>query len=167
MGHSVNLLALIPKTIYLFLPCKLHFLDKLKQLVALQIFQSSYLSCEESLNHNTSSYYYYTQIKHISETLDILQKSQQSWWLPNLVLYQTVERVLSYRADKPGIRAHTRTHTETDVGKNNTQRPKLASGKNESRNVISALKVKNILSMGKLKQIWSLKGIASRVFLES
>ena len=33
--------------------------------------------------------------------------------------------------------------------------------------VISAFKVKNILSMGKLKQIWSLKGIASRVFLES
>ena len=37
--------------------------------------------------------------------------------------------------DKQGIGAHTDTHTETDAGKDNSQRPKLASGKNECKNV--------------------------------
>ena len=35
-----------------------------------------------------------------------------------------------YRADKLGVDAHTRTHTQTDAGNDNTQRPKLASSKN-------------------------------------
>ena len=35
-----------------------NFLEKLPKLVALQIFQSSHLSCGESLNHNTLSQYY-------------------------------------------------------------------------------------------------------------
>ena len=60
-GTSVNSLALIFKTIYLFLrmhALQVDFLEKLPKLVALQIFQSLYLSCGESLNHNTLSYYY-------------------------------------------------------------------------------------------------------------
>ena len=34
---------------------QVNFPEKLPKLVALQIFQSSYLSCGESLNHNTLS----------------------------------------------------------------------------------------------------------------
>ena len=37
---------------------------------------------------------------------------------------------MSYRADKLGVDAHTRTHTQTEAGNDNTRRPKLASGKN-------------------------------------
>ena len=37
---------------------QVNFLEKLPKLVALQNFQSSYLSCGESLNHNTLSHYY-------------------------------------------------------------------------------------------------------------
>ena len=37
---------------------------------------------------------------------------------------------MSYRADKLVIDARTDTHTQTDAGNDNTQRPKLASGKN-------------------------------------
>ena len=36
---------------------------------------------------------------------------------------------MSYRADKLGVDAHARTHTQTDAGNGNTRRPKLASGK--------------------------------------
>ena len=38
--------------------------------------------------------------------------------------------MMSYRADKLGVDAHARTHTQTDAGNDNTRRPKLASGKN-------------------------------------
>ena len=47
---------------------------------------------------------------------------------------------MSYRADKQVITAHTdgrtdgRTDTQTDAGNDNTQRPKLASGKNAEAN---------------------------------
>ena len=37
---------------------QVNFLEKLQKLVALQNFQSSYLSCGEFLNHNTLSHYY-------------------------------------------------------------------------------------------------------------
>ena len=37
--------------------------------------------------------------------------------------------MMSYRADKLGVDAHARTHTQTDTGNDNTRRPKLASGK--------------------------------------
>ena len=36
--------------------------------------------------------------------------------------------MMSYRADKLGVDAHARTHTQTDAGNDNTRRPKLASG---------------------------------------
>ena len=41
---------------------------------------------------------------------------------------------MSYRADKQVIDTHTDTHTDryTDRGDDNTRRPKLASGKNDS-----------------------------------
>ena len=42
------------------------------------------------------------------------------------------------------------THTETDVGKDNTQRPKLASGKNESRNVNTDQLISPYLTLGTL-----------------
>ena len=41
---------------------------------------------------------------------------------------------MSYRADKLWVDAHTQTHTQTDAGNDNTQRPKLASCKNEENN---------------------------------
>ena len=42
-----------------FVPAlEINFLENLPQLVALWIFQSSYLSCGESLNHNILSHYY-------------------------------------------------------------------------------------------------------------
>ena len=47
----------------------------------------------------------------------------QIWW-------SQLERMMSYRADKQGVDAHIRTHTQTDAGNDNTRRPKLASGKN-------------------------------------
>ena len=37
---------------YFFLALEVHFLKNLPQLLALQIFQSSYISHGESLNHN-------------------------------------------------------------------------------------------------------------------
>ena len=39
---------------------------------------------------------------------------------------------MSYHADKLGVDAHARTHTHTDAGNDNTRRPKLASGKNDT-----------------------------------
>ena len=52
-GTSMNLLALILKT-YLIVPAlQVNFLEKIPHLVALQIFKSSYLTCGESLDHNT------------------------------------------------------------------------------------------------------------------
>ena len=49
------------------------------------------------------------------------------WWF-------LLERVMSYRADKLGVDTRTHIHTlwHTDTGNDNTQRPKLASGKNWS-----------------------------------
>ena len=41
------------------------FSEKLPKLVALQIFQSSCLSCGEFHNHNTLSHHYSSHIKHI------------------------------------------------------------------------------------------------------
>ena len=56
-GTSVKLLVLILET--MICSCLANnFLEKLPKLVALQVFQSSYLSCGESLNHNTLSHYY-------------------------------------------------------------------------------------------------------------
>ena len=37
---------------------QVNFVEKLPKLVALQIFQSSYLSYGESLNHNTLSHHF-------------------------------------------------------------------------------------------------------------
>ena len=61
-----------------------HFIDligtqtqKLPYLVAphSQIFQGSYLSCGESLNHNILSHYYLTDIKHIFENITYITKN--------------------------------------------------------------------------------------------
>ena len=38
------------------------------------------------------------------------------------------QRMMRYRADKLGVDANARTHTQTDTGNDNTRRPKLASG---------------------------------------
>ena len=92
-GTSVNSLALILKTIFFVPALQVSFLEKLPQLVALQIFQSSLLSCGESLNHNTLSHYHYIHIEHISENITYITKKTPKLvakiWLPNLVLYQT------------------------------------------------------------------------------
>ena len=65
-GTSWNSLALIPKTINLFLAAlQVNFLEKLPELVALQIFQSSYLGCGESHSHNALLHNYQTHIEHI------------------------------------------------------------------------------------------------------
>ena len=59
---------------------QVNFLVKLPQLVALQIFQSSDLSCGVSLAHyNTLSHYYHTHIEHISENITHVTKRHQSW----------------------------------------------------------------------------------------
>ena len=58
---------------------QINVLEKLLQLVALQIFQSLYLSCGESINHNTLSHYYEAHIELFLKTLHILQKRHQSW----------------------------------------------------------------------------------------
>ena len=55
-GTSVNSLALILKQFVRAL--QVNFLEKLPKLVTLQNFQNLYLSCGESLNHNTLSHYY-------------------------------------------------------------------------------------------------------------
>ena len=52
-----NSLALILKKNQFISALQVNFLEKLPKLVALQIVQSSYLSCGESLNHNTLSHY--------------------------------------------------------------------------------------------------------------
>ena len=54
---------------------QVNFLEKLPKLVALQNFQSSYLSCGESLNHNTLSHYYLRHIKHIFENITYITKN--------------------------------------------------------------------------------------------
>ena len=73
---------------------QINVLEKLPQLVALQIFLSLYLSCGESLNHNTLSHYE-AHIEHISEDITYITKMTPKLvakiWLPNLVLYQTAE----------------------------------------------------------------------------
>ena len=62
---------------------------------------------------------------------------------------------MSYRADKQVITAHTdgRTDTQTDAGNDNTQRPKLASGKNMNHENYAAwkdpLEGKNVLKVNK------------------
>ena len=52
-----------------------------------------------------------------------------------------MKRVMSYRADKLVIDTRTDTHTQTDAGNDNTQRPKLASGNkflwNQNKNNVS------------------------------
>ena len=53
---------------------QVNFLEKLRKLVALQIFQSSYLSCGESFNHNTLSHYHYIHIEHIFENITYITK---------------------------------------------------------------------------------------------
>ena len=45
------------------------FLEKLPQLVALQIFQTSYLNCAESRNDHILTQYYKTHVKHIFEKI--------------------------------------------------------------------------------------------------
>ena len=66
--------------------------EKLPQLVVLQIFQGSYPSCGESLNHNTLSHYHYTHIEHISENITYITKKETKVGsqnlATNLVLYQ-------------------------------------------------------------------------------
>ena len=51
----------------IFPALEVNFLKKLPQLVALQIFQSSYISHGESLNHNTVPVFYYIIIIHVLE----------------------------------------------------------------------------------------------------
>ena len=72
---------------------QINVLEMLPPLVALQIFQILYLSCGESLNHNTKSHYYEAHIEHISENIIYITKKTPKLvakiWLPNLVLYQT------------------------------------------------------------------------------
>ena len=79
--------------LYLFVPAlQVNFPEKLPQLVALQIFQNVYLSCGESLNHNSLSHYYKAHIEHISKNITYITKTPKlvaKIWLPNLVLYQT------------------------------------------------------------------------------
>ena len=52
---------------------------------------------------------------------------------------------MSYRADKQVIDTHTHTHTDrhTDMGDDNTRRPKLASGKNDCELVFSRVSMAN------------------------
>ena len=48
-----------------FVPASdINFLEKLPQLVGLCIFQNSYLTHGESLNHNVLQHFYWTYIKH-------------------------------------------------------------------------------------------------------
>ena len=54
-GASVDSMVL---NYWFVLALVLNFLEKLTHLVALQFFQSSYLSCEKSLNHNIWWHYY-------------------------------------------------------------------------------------------------------------
>ena len=57
-----------------------NFLKKLPQLVALQIFQSSHLSHDESLNHNILLHYHWAHFEHIFENIIYITKKT-----PNLV----------------------------------------------------------------------------------
>ena len=62
-----------------FVPAlEVNFRKKLPQLVALHIFQSSYLSHGESLNHNILSHYHLTHIEQIFENItDITKKTSK------------------------------------------------------------------------------------------
>ena len=73
---------------------QVNFLEKLPKLVALQIFQSSYVSV---VGNPSTTILYRIIITHtlniFLKTLHILQKRHKlvaKFWLPNLVLYQTV-----------------------------------------------------------------------------
>ena len=58
----------------------------------------------------------------------------QIWW-------SQLERVMSYRADNLGVDAHTRTHTQTDAGNENTRRRKLASGNKKLLDLYYVIKI--------------------------
>ena len=61
------------------------------------------------------------------KTIQILTKVFYTYG-PNLVILAWMgDELLCGQA---GVDAHIRTHTQTDAGKDNTRRPKLASGKN-------------------------------------
>ena len=61
--------------------------------------------------------------KTIGILTEVFYTYGQNWW-------SSLERMMSYRADKLRVDARARTHTQTDAGNDNTRRPKLASGKN-------------------------------------
>ena len=66
------------------------------------------------------------QGQSLHKTIGILTKVftplNQIWWF-------SLERVMSYCADKQVIDTHTDTHTHMDSGIDSTRMPKLASGK--------------------------------------
>ena len=75
-GGSVNSLAIILKNYYV--PAwEGNILKQLQHLTALQIIQSSNLSCGESL---TIAVYYYANIKHVFENITYIAKRHQSCW---------------------------------------------------------------------------------------
>ena len=73
-GGSVNSLAIILKNYYV--PAWEGNILK-QHLTALQIIQSSYLSCGESL---TIAVYCYANIKHVFENITYIAKNNQSCW---------------------------------------------------------------------------------------
>ena len=77
-SDSVNSLTLILKQKIIVCALEVKFLNKLSQLVTLQICQRSYLSFGESPNHTMLSHYHETHIKHIFQTLHL---SNQIWFL--------------------------------------------------------------------------------------
>ena len=101
-GTSVNLLALIPKTIYLFVPCKLIFwkatkvgsppnfpklMPKLWGIPQPQYFVTSLL--EPHQTYFSKHYIYHKEDTKVGS--QNLAAKVAKIWLPNWVLYQTVE----------------------------------------------------------------------------
>ena len=86
----MNSLAFILKNYYV--PAlEDNILKQLPHLTALQIIQSSYFSCGESL---TIALYYYANIKHVFENITYIANIHQSCW-PKLELSSQVMRHLS------------------------------------------------------------------------
>ena len=85
------------------------------------------------------------------KTIGTLTKLFCTFW-PNLVVLAWTRGDL-WRGQAQGWRTHTdrHTHRQTDAGNDNTRRPKLASGKNLSGNILLILK--NILLQNTLRYI--------------
>ena len=75
MGHFSELVGAHTLSNQFVPPLQVNFLEKLPKLVALQIFRSSYLSCGETLNHNTYHIIIRPILKIFFKTLLISQKT--------------------------------------------------------------------------------------------